>query len=118
MAFYHSVAAIMMRLNVPIVLERCAMHGSRRWTIAVIVLVGWLTFATLHGLDNSEKVKINGLITGRTGDTLKVKTSDGNIMIVLTDDTKVRKPKGLGLRKTEMSFVALIPASRSRRIGA
>ena len=85
------------------------MHGSRRWTTAVIVLVGWLTLATLHGLDNSEKVKISGLITGRTGDTLKVKTSDGNITVVLTDDTKVRKPKGLGLRKTEMSFVALIP---------
>src|SRR6266850_909009 len=85
------------------------MHGSRRWTTAVIVLVGWLTLATLHGLDNSEKVKIQGLITGRTGDALKVKTSDGNITVVLTDDTKVRKPKGLGLRKTEMSFVALIP---------
>ena len=85
------------------------MRGSRRWTIAVIVLVGYLTLASLHGLDNSEKVKIHGLITGRTGDTLKVKTSDGNITVVLSDDTKVRKPKGLGLRKTQMSFMALIP---------
>lgn len=49
------------------------------------------------------------MITGRTGDTLKVKTSDGNITVVLTDDTKVQKPKGLGLRKTQMSFMALIP---------
>jgi OOP family OmpA-OmpF porin len=85
------------------------MYRSRRWTIAVTVLVGWLTLATLQGLDNSQKVKIQGLITGRTGDTLKVKTIDGNITIVLTDDTKVRKPKGLGLRKTQVSFVALIP---------
>jgi hypothetical protein len=83
-----------------------------------MLLVGWLTLAMLHGLDHSEEVKIQGLITGRTGDTLKVKTSDGNIMVALTDDKKVRKPKGLGLRKTQMSFVALIPASRSRRIGA
>jgi outer membrane protein OmpA-like peptidoglycan-associated protein len=85
------------------------MCGNHRWTIAVTVLLGCLTLTTLYGLDNSEKVKIRGLITGRTGETLKVKTSDGNITVVLTDDTKVQKPKGLGLRKTEMSFTALIP---------
>jgi OmpA-OmpF porin, OOP family len=99
----------MMRLNVPLFLERCSMHGSRRWTIAVTVLLGWLTLATLYARDNSEKVKMQGLITGRTGDTLKVKTAEGSVTVVLTDNTKVRKPKGLGLRKTEMSFIALIP---------
>ena len=85
------------------------MPGNRSGTIAITVLMGWLTLTMLHGLDNSEKVKIHGLITGRTGETLKVKTSDGSVTVVLTDDTKVRKPKGLGLRKTEMSFTALIP---------
>lgn len=85
------------------------MSGNHRWTIAVTVLLGCLTLTTLYGLDNSEKVKIRGLITGRTGETLKVKTSDGNITVVLTDDTKVQQPKGLGLRKTQMSFTALIP---------
>ena len=85
------------------------MPGNRSGTIAITVLIGWLTLTMLHGLDNSEKVKIHGLITGRTGETLKVKTSDGSVTVVLTDDTKVRKPKGLGLRKTEMSFTALIP---------
>jgi OmpA-OmpF porin, OOP family len=85
------------------------MPGNRSGTIAITVLIGWLTLTMLHGLDNSEKVKIHGLITGRTGETLKVKTSDGSVSVVLTDDTKVRKPKGLGLRKTEMSFTALIP---------
>jgi outer membrane protein OmpA-like peptidoglycan-associated protein len=85
------------------------MRRNRSWTIAVTVLLAWLTLATLHALDNSQKVKIRGLITGRTGETLKVKTPDGNVTVVLTDDTKVRKPKGLGLRKTEMSFTALIP---------
>jgi OmpA-OmpF porin, OOP family len=85
------------------------MRGNRSGAIAITMLVGWLTLTMLHGLDNSEKVKIHGLITGRTGETLKVKTSDGSVTVVLTDDTKVRKPKGLGLRKTEMSFTALIP---------
>jgi OmpA-OmpF porin, OOP family len=85
------------------------MRGNHRRTIAITVLLSGLTLTTLYGLDNSQKVKIHGLITGRTGETLKVKTSDGNVTVVLTDDTKVRKPKGLGLRKTEMSFTALIP---------
>lgn len=85
------------------------MRGNRSGAIAITMLIGWLTLTMLHGLDNSEKVKIHGLITGRTGETLKVKTSDGSVTVVLTDDTKVRKPKGLGLRKTEMSFTALIP---------
>ena len=43
----------------------------RRWTVAVTVLLGWLTLATLHGLDNSEKVKIHGLITGGLARPLK-----------------------------------------------
>jgi len=73
------------------------------------VLPGWLTWATLYGLDNSQKLKVQGLITGRTGETLNVRTADGTITVVLTDDTKVQKPKGLGLRKTQMSFTALIP---------
>jgi len=85
------------------------MRGNHKATLAITILLGWLTLTMLHGLDNSEKVKIHGLITGRTGETLKVKTSDGNVIVVLTDETKVRKPKGLGLRKTEMSFTALIP---------
>lgn len=85
------------------------MRRNCRWTIVLSVLVGWLTMAALYGLENSEKVKIHGLITGRTGETLNVRTADGTITVILTDDTKVQKPKGLGLRKTQMSFTALIP---------
>ena len=88
------------------------MHRFRRSTISIIVFLGWLAIAVLHGLENGEKVKIRGLITGRTGDTLTVKTADANVMVTLTDDTKVQKPKGLGLRKTQMSFTALIPGLR------
>jgi Asp-tRNA(Asn)/Glu-tRNA(Gln) amidotransferase C subunit len=41
-----------------------------------------------------------------------MKTGDRNITVVLTDSTKAQKPKGLGLRKTQMSFSALIPGLR------
>jgi outer membrane protein OmpA-like peptidoglycan-associated protein len=85
------------------------MRGNPKWTIVATVLLSWLTLVPLHGFDRGEKVKIQGLITGRTGEALRVKTNEGNITVVLTDDTEVRKPKGLGLRKTQMSFTALIP---------
>ena len=55
------------------------MRLNHRGTIAVTVLLGCVTLTTLYGLDNSDKVKIRKLITGRTGETLKVRTGDGNI---------------------------------------
>jgi len=75
--------------------------------VIVTLLLSGLTLGIVYGADNNEKIR--GLITGRTGDTLTVKTSDSNVTVVLTDYTKVQKPKGLGLRKTQMSFTALIP---------
>jgi OmpA-OmpF porin, OOP family len=85
------------------------MHELRKWTIAIAVLLCWVALSSLYGADDSGKVKVRGLITGRTGETLTVKSDEGNVTVVLTDDTKVQRPKGLGLRKTQMSFTALIP---------
>src|SRR5690348_6128316 len=78
--------------------------------IFVITVLFCITLGSLHGDDNSDTVKVRGLITHRTSETLIVKTSEGNsVTVVLTDFTKVQKPKGLGLRKTQMSFTALMP---------
>lgn len=57
-----------------------------------------------------DKVRVKGMINGRTGETLIVKSADGNVTIVLTDDTKTQDRKGLfGLEKKQMSSVVLIP---------
>lgn len=58
-----------------------------------------------------EKTKVKGLITTRTGDSIVLKTSDGNtVTVALDDDTKVQQPKGLiGIRKKSMSAAVLIP---------
>lgn len=57
-----------------------------------------------------DETKLKGLITGRTGDSMMVQESDGTKhVVVLTDDTKVRTPKGLGLRHNEESWTSLIP---------
>ena len=69
-----------------------------------------LCFAVLmaHAQD---KTKVKGLITTRTGESIVLKTADGNsVTVILDDNTKVQEPKGLiGARKKQMSAAVLIP---------
>jgi outer membrane protein OmpA-like peptidoglycan-associated protein len=75
--------------------------------------VGLLTLAFAAWMPvhaQGDKTKVKGLITGRTGDTLVLKTTDGtNVTVTLDDNTKVQQPKGLGMRKKQMSAAVLIP---------
>jgi len=63
------------------------------------------------GAAAQEKAKVAGFITARTGDTMVLKTADGNTTtVVLTDDTKTKDDRGLfGLEKHIMSSSVLIP---------
>ena len=65
------------------------------------------------GASNGKKVKVNGLITGRDGESLTLRSTKGaaTIVVVLTDDTKVQQPKGV-FRHSEQSVTALIPGLR------
>jgi outer membrane protein OmpA-like peptidoglycan-associated protein len=58
-----------------------------------------------------EKEKVKGFITSRAGDTVIVKSKDGNATtVILTDDTKTIDKKGLfGLDKEVLSNTVLIP---------
>jgi OmpA-OmpF porin, OOP family len=86
------------------------MKRQHRWIVAFAALLCALSIGSAYGVSNGEKVKMKGLITTRTGETLTVKTADaGNVIVVLTDDTKVQQPKGVGLRKKQMSAAVLIP---------
>jgi OmpA-OmpF porin, OOP family len=77
---------------------------------ACTLLLCCLSVGVAYGASNGEKVNVKGLITTRTGETLTVKTADAsNVIVVLTDDTKVQQPKGIGLRKKQMSVAVLIP---------
>jgi OOP family OmpA-OmpF porin len=77
------------------------------------IVVGLLTVcfvALLSANAQGDKTKVKGLITARTGDTIVLKTTDGtSVTVTLDDDTKVQQPKGLGVRKKQMSAAALIP---------
>jgi OOP family OmpA-OmpF porin len=78
--------------------------------VAYSVVLCCLMIGLAYGASNGEKVKVTGLITTRTGETLTMKTAAaGNVVVVLTDDTKVQQPKGIGLRKKQMSVTVLIP---------
>jgi outer membrane protein OmpA-like peptidoglycan-associated protein len=87
------------------------MKQQRRSVLACATLLCALSVGLAYGVSNGEKVKISGLITGRNGDTLTVRTlTSGNVVVVLTDDTKVQQPKGLlKVRKADMGVTALVP---------
>jgi len=88
------------------------MKPKRVWIIACATwLCCQLLVAISFGVTNGEKVKTSGLITKRDADTVTLRTLDlGDLVVVLTDDTKVVQPKGLlKLRKQEMGFTALMP---------
>jgi outer membrane protein OmpA-like peptidoglycan-associated protein len=53
---------------------------------------------------------VKGMIISRTGETLIVKSAQGNVTVVLTDSTTTKDDRGLfGLDKQQMSDVVLIP---------
>ena len=82
-----------------------------RTSFVFAALVAFVAIGFAYGVTAGEKVKTSGLITGRSGEDLMVKTSDmGNITVVLTDDTKIEQPKGLlKVRKSQMAVTALVP---------
>ena len=85
---------------------------SIRSIVACTSLLCILSVGLAFGESNGKKVKVEGLITGRDGESLTLKSTkgSGNIVVVLTDDTKVQQPKGLlKLRHSEQSMTALIP---------
>jgi len=84
------------------------MHSKRMRIFVGLLAVCFM--ALLSAYAQGEKTKVKGLITARTGDTIVLKTADGSTMTVtLDDDTKVQQPKGLGIRKKQMSAAVLIP---------
>jgi OOP family OmpA-OmpF porin len=81
----------------------------RRRSIASAALLCCLAVGMAYAASNGEKTKVQGVITGRTGETLTINSAGTNVVVVLNDDTKVQQPKGLGLRKKQMSATVLVP---------
>jgi OmpA-OmpF porin, OOP family len=57
-----------------------------------------------------QKADRDGVISARAGTSLRLKTKEGDLIVVLTDNTDVKATKGrLGLLKSEVAATALIP---------
>ena len=76
--------------------------------VASLMALFLLASAAAFGA-SGDKAKAKGMIISRTGETLILKNADGNTTVVLDDSTKVQQPKGLGLRKKQVSAAVLIP---------
>ena len=81
--------------------------------VASLVAAGTLAAVAVTSADPitlGQKAKLDGIITARAGDTMTVKTDQGPVVAVLTENTDVSAKKGrLGLIKKEAAATALIP---------
>jgi outer membrane protein OmpA-like peptidoglycan-associated protein len=77
----------------------------------VVSLMALVFLASLAAFGASgDKAKVKGMIIARAGETMTVKTSEGNVTVVITDDTRTKDNVGLfGWGRKEMSNVVLIP---------
>jgi OmpA-OmpF porin, OOP family len=80
---------------------------SRRIGIAVSLLA--ICLLSLGSAFAADKVKGKGVITMRSGNTLTVETDEGTTTVIVTPDTKVQHPIGLGARKKAVGQDVLIP---------
>ena len=83
------------------------MKRTTMWTFALTLV--FACAALTSGFSDDTKT-IKGLIIKRGADTIIVRSGDGTTQAVtLLDQTKVHSPKGLGIRKEQMSWASLIP---------
>jgi OmpA-OmpF porin, OOP family len=86
------------------------MQGKRMLRTS-LVTVASLTALLLLSSAAFAQTQIQGVIDGRSGATMTVKTLDaGNVVVLLTSTTQVEEVEGgLKMRKKEMGLTALIP---------
>jgi len=68
-------------------------------------------FFLVVGMATAQTTQVKGLITGRSGPTMTIKTEDSETMVVLlTADTQVQEVQGMmKMRKKDLGITALIP---------
>jgi OOP family OmpA-OmpF porin len=88
---------------------------TRRIGIAASLLA--MCLLSLSSAFAGDKIKGKGVITLRSGSTLTVETDDGTTTVLVTSDTKVQHPVGLGARKKEVGQEVLIPGLRLKYEG-
>jgi outer membrane protein OmpA-like peptidoglycan-associated protein len=85
-------------------------HGKSRGIVSILALL-LMGLASLSSAVYAQNVKLEGVIKGRSGDTLFLQTSDSpKVTVLLTPTTDVGQLQGaLKARNKKMSMAALIP---------
>jgi OOP family OmpA-OmpF porin len=69
-----------------------------------------LVLLVLEGIAVAQSTQVQGVIDGRKGATMTVKSPDGSVVVLLTDSTDVQEVEGgLHMRKKQMGLTALVP---------
>jgi OmpA-OmpF porin, OOP family len=77
---------------------------NRKTVVVGLMAMSLLAAGSAFGAD------VKGMIISRSGETLIVKTANGNVTVALTGDTTTKDDRGLfGLEKEHLSDVVLIP---------
>jgi hypothetical protein len=99
---------------------RSVIMFNKKTAIAASLLTALaLAAAPAFGATSGDKVKNKGVITLRAGDTLTVKTSEGDFTVTINSDTKIQHPVGLtGMRKKQDTPDVLIPGLKMSFEGA
>jgi outer membrane protein OmpA-like peptidoglycan-associated protein len=88
------------------------MNQFCRLKIPFVAVLSLICFMLLATIVTAQTAKVEGLIQGRSGDTMILKTSESPnlIAVLLTDSTDVAQVQGVfKARKKDMSMAALIP---------
>jgi outer membrane protein OmpA-like peptidoglycan-associated protein len=86
------------------------MKRSRFATIAFVVTVALSTSLLLCGTVAAQSAQVQGVINGRSGNTMTVQTASGNVTVVLNGDTQVEDVSGVfHARRKQMGVIALVP---------
>src|SRR5271169_240862 len=94
-------------------------HGKSRGIVSALAVL-LMGLASLTSAVHAQNVKVEGIIKGRSGDTLFLQTSDSpKVVVLLSESTDVGQLQGaLKARNKKMSMAALIPGLPIRVQGA
>jgi outer membrane protein OmpA-like peptidoglycan-associated protein len=86
------------------------MRRSRFTAIAFVVILSLSTLLLLRGTLAAQSAQLQGVINGRSGNTMTVQTAGGNVTVILNSGTEVEDVSGVfHARKKQMGVTALVP---------
>lgn len=87
------------------------MHIQRQLSTTRVVATSLAMFAALSITAVAQDVTVQGLVTGRSGPSMSVRTADSpRVTVLLSDDTKATEKGGfLGMNRKDLGITALVP---------